>query len=168
MREINRQNAKAMAFCGVTAALAVTLGCMAGLITVATYVIPVLQCLVLQLVLGICGRKMSWVWYAAVSLLSLLLCPDKEAAAMFVFLGYYPIIKPFLDRLPASWLWKLLLFAAACLGLYSLLIFVFGMSQIAQEFTQMGLALGAVCLILGCITFLLLDRLLTKLSGRRR
>lgn len=160
------RNAKAMAFGGVTAALAVTLGCLAGMIPIATYVIPVLQCLVLHFVVKACGSKTAWVWYAAVSILSALLCPDKEAAAFFVFLGYYPIVKPRLDKLPLNVLWKLLLFLVSSATVYGLLIFLLGMEELAAEFAQMGKWLGSVTLILGCATFLLLDRLLTKLSRR--
>lgn len=159
---MRNQNAKAMAFGGVTAALAVVLGCLAGLIPIATYAIPVLQCLVLQLVLSACGKRTAWAWYAAVSILCLLLCPDKEAAAVFLFMGYYPIVKPRLDRLKFSWLWKLLLFLSVGAVMYGLLIFLFGMTYILVEFTQMGTALAVITLLLGCVTFLLLDRLLSR------
>ena len=74
------------------AALAVVIMCMGGIIPMATYVCPMLCSLLLAVVLRLTGRRIAWAWYAAVSLLSLLLGPDKEAAAVFVFLGYYPII----------------------------------------------------------------------------
>lgn len=164
---MRNQNAKAMAFGGVTAALAVVLGCLAGMIPIATYVIPVLQCMVLQLVFSLYGAKTAWIWYAAVSILGVLLCPDKEAAAMFVFLGYYPIIKPALDKLPASPVWKTGFFLAATAAMYALLICVFGMNDLSEEFRELGLILGGVCLVLGCVTFLLLDKLLTRFRVRR-
>lgn len=157
---------KAMALCGVTAALAVTIGSIAGMVPVATYVIPTLQCLVLQLILTACGSRYAWIWYASVSILSLLLCPDKEAAAFFLFLGYYPILKPRLDRLKPSLLFKLIFFLAATLSMYSLMIFVLGMDQIAGEFAELGTVFTVLCLVLGCITFLLLDGILSKFKRK--
>lgn len=155
-----RAKARAVALGGVLAAAACVVMCMGGLIPVATYVCPMLCAMLLQIVLRSCGRRIAWAWYAVVAVLSLLLGPDKEAAAVFVFLGYYPIVKPKLDRLPLNWLWKLLLFNGACGVMYGLLIHVLGMAQIASEFQELGYAMLAVMLVLGNVTFFLLDRLL--------
>ena len=155
-----RAKARAVALGGVLAAAACVVMCMGGLIPVATYVCPMLCAMLLQIVLRSCGRRIAWAWYAVVAVLSLLLGPDKEAAAVFVFLGYYPIVKPKLDRLPLDWLWKLLLIDGAGGGMYGLLIHVLGMAQIASEFQELGYAMLAVMLVLGNVTFFLLDRLL--------
>ena len=58
---------------------------------------PMLCAMLLAVVLRLTGRRIAWAWYAAVAVLSLLLGPDKEAAAVFLFLGYSPIIKPWID-----------------------------------------------------------------------
>ena len=130
------------------------------LIPVATYVCPMLCALMLQLVLKICGKRIAWAWYGAVSILSLLLAPDKEAAAVFLALGYYPIVKPGLERRKGKWLLKGLFFNGMILLTYWLLLHLFGMAQLAAEFTEMGILLVAVMLLLGNVTFFLLDRLL--------
>ena len=116
--------------------------------------------LILCIVLKRCGGRIAWAWYGAVAILGILLSPDKEAAAVFVFLGYYPIVKPKLDKLPLRWLWKLLLFNVAILLMYWLLMHIFGMAQLLQEFKEMGIAMTAMTLLLGNATFILLDRLL--------
>jgi hypothetical protein len=94
--------------------------------------------------------------------LSLLLGPDKEAAAVFVFLGYYPILKPKLDASKLSWLWKGLLFNASVLAMYWLLIHLFGMAQVAAEFRELGTVMLIVTLLLGNLCFFLVDNLLNK------
>lgn len=161
-------NAKNMALGGVLAALSVVIMCLGGLIPLATYVCPMLCALLLKTVLQLCGSRVAWAWYGAVAILSLLMGPDKEAAAVFTFLGYYPILKPKLDRMKLKWLWKLLLFNAAILAMYWLLIHLFGMAQVAAEFSEMGTALLIVTLILGNVCFVLLDKLLgMKLRGRK-
>ena len=142
------------------AALAMVVMSMGTLIPVATYVCPMLCAVLLQMVLKTCGQRIAWAWYGAVAILSLLLAPDKEAAAVFAFLGYYPIVKPKLDRLKGKRLWKTLLFNVSTLVMYWLLMHIFGLDQIASDFEEMGAVMTVIMLILGNVTFFLLDRLL--------
>jgi len=151
-----------MALGGILAALAVVIMSMGTLIPVATYVCPMLCAIVLQLILKICGEKTAWAWYGAVSILSLLMAPDKEAAAVFLALGYYPILKPKFDRKKGKLLWKLVFFNAVTLLTYWLLMHVFGFDRITAEFSEMGILLTAVMLLLGNVTFFLLDKLLER------
>lgn len=155
-----RNFASSVALGGILAALAVVILSMGTLIPVATFVCPVLCMMLLNVVLKRCGNRIGWAWYGAVAILGALLAPDKEAAAVFVFLGYYPIIKPKMDALKAKWLWKLLYFNAAILAMYWLLMHLLGMVQIAEEFAELGTVMTLVTLLLGNITFFLLDRLL--------
>ena len=142
------------------AALAVVIMAMGTLIPVATFVCPVLCMMILQIVCRVCGSRIGWAWYGAVSILCLLMAPDKEAAAVFAFIGYYPIVKPKLDGMRISWMWKAMLFNAAIGVMYFLLIRLLGMDEIAAEYAEMGTVLTIVMLVLGNITFFLLDRLL--------
>ena len=159
-----------MALGGILAALAVIIMSLGGLIPVATYVCPML-CSILQFtVLRFCGRRVAWAWYGTVAILSLMLGPDKEAAAVFLFIGYYPILKPRMDKLPLKWLWKGLLFNASILVMYWLLIHLFGMAQVAEEFSELGMVMTVVMLVMGNVIFFLLDRILDNFRrkmGRR-
>ena len=159
--------ASAIALGGVLAALAIVFMAMGTLIPVATFVCPVLCMLLLQLVMKICGVRIAWAGYGAVAILAALMAPDKEAAAVFAFLGYYPIVKPRLDRTRGKWLWKGLLFNGSILLMYGLLIGLLGFDQIAGEYAGMGIALTAVMLLLGNVTFFLLDRLLERKFRKR-
>ena len=142
--------------------MAVVLMCIGTIIPVATYAAPMLCMMVCQIVLKLCGSRIAWAWYGAVALLSLLLAPDKEAAAVFLVLGYYPIVKPKLDGLKGKWLWKGLLFNGSILVLYWMLLNIIGMERLLEEFSGMGVAMTAVLLILGNMIFFLLDRLLDR------
>lgn len=155
-----------MALGGMLAALAVVMMSLGTIIPVATYVCPMLCALLLQGVLKTCGSRVAWAWYGAVALLSVLLAPDKEAAGVFLFLGYYPIVKPALDRKKGKWLWKGLLFNGSVCLLYFLLLRLLGLKQLTQEWSDMSVGMLAVLLILGNVTFFLLDRLLGM--GRKR
>ncbi len=162
-------SAKRMALGGVTAALAVVIMCLGTLIPVATYMVPMVLCLFLGFLKPMLGTKYGLAWYLTVAILGVLLAPDKEAAAVYAFLGYYPLAKPWLDKKPLTVLWKLLLFNVTVLFMYWLLMHIFGMAQIQQEFQELGTVMTAATLALGNLTFFLMDRLLGgKLSWRRK
>lgn len=144
------------------AAAAVVLMSIGTIIPIATYAAPVLCMMVGQLVLKFCGKRIAWAWYAAVTVLSLLLAPDKEAAAVFAVLGYYPIVKPKLDRMKGKLLWKTLLFNGSILLLYWLLLKVMGIEQLVQDFSEMGVIMTVVLLLLGNVTFFMVDKLLSR------
>lgn len=165
---MRNNSAKVIALGGMMAALAVVIMCLGGLIPVATFVCPMMCMLLLQLVLKMCGSRIAWAWYGAVAILGLLLAPDKEAAAVFAFIGYYPILKPRLDRKKLPWLWKGLLFNCAILLMYWMLLRLLGMEQLTAEFREMGAVMTVILLILGNVTFFLLDRLLGMKFKRRK
>ncbi len=149
------------------AALSIVIMCLGGLIPFATFVCPMFCILLTQLVLRMCGRRIAWAWYGAVALLSVLMAPDKEAAAVFVFLGYYPIVKPWMDRRRFRILYKAVLFNAAILVMYWLLINIFGLSEIAAEYEEAGTVMTVIMLILGNVTFYLMDMILGRELIRR-
>lgn len=153
---------------GMLAALAVAVMSLGTILPIATYVCPMFCALLLQVVLKTCGSRIAWAWYGAVALLSVLLAPDKEAAAVFVFLGYYPIVKPRLDRRKGKWLWKGLLFNGSVCLMYFLLIHLLGLEQLTREWSEMGIGMLIVLLVLGNVTFFLLDRLLGMGLRRKR
>lgn len=157
-----------MALGGMLAALAVVIMAMGGLIPVATYICPMLCALLLAYVCRFCGNRVGWAWYGAVMILSLLLCPDKEAAAVFAAFGYYPIIKPKIDKSALRWLWKAILFNTISILLYLLLIYVFGMIYILTEFQELGIAGLVITLLLGNVCFFLLDRVLNMIRFRMK
>lgn len=157
-----RSQAKRMALGGVTAALAVVVMCLGTLIPVATYMVPMFLCLFLGFLKPMLGVKYGIVWYLTVAILGFLMAPDKEAAALFAFLGYYPLVKPWLDKKPLAILWKALLFNVTILAMYWLLMHVFGMAAIRKEFQELGMVMTLATLLLGNVTFFLMDSLLGR------
>ena len=162
-----RKETKAVALGGMLGAVAMVIMCLGGLIPVSTYICPVMCMLILQLVLNFCGKRIAWAWYIMVSLLSLLIGPDKEAAALLVLLGYYPIIKPKMDRLPLKILWKLALFNAVTVFMYTVVVALLGLEAILVEHTVLGYISFALMILLGNATFFLLDKLLTRFTTNK-
>lgn len=147
---------------GVLAALAVSIMWLGGLLGIATYVAPMFCALLLQVVKSACGSRLGWAWYSTVAILSLLLVAEREEAWVFVFLGYYPLVKPWLDKRRLRLVWKGLLFNGSVFLLYGLLLFVLGVPELVQEFRGLGAVMLVVLLLLGNVTFFLLDKLLEK------
>lgn len=162
-----QNNARKIALGGMMAALAVVIMCLGGLIPIATYVCPMLCCLTAFLVLSFCGKRIAWAWYIAVAILALFMSPDKEAAVIFLFLGYYPLVKLTVERRKLSVVVKFLFFNVSILAAYWVLIQILGLDQIAQENAQFGIWGIALLMVLGNVTFFLLDRLLSNMARRK-
>jgi len=168
MRNSFRTNTRAVAFGGVFSALALLIMCMGTLIPVATYACPVLCLLLLAMVQSITNTRIAWAWYAAVSILSLLLAPDKEAAVVFLFLGNYPLVRNWLKWKRFFVIWKLIYFNAVILCAYGLLIWLMGLHHISEEFRALGRYGAVIMLFAGNILFFAVDRLLgTRFGGKR-
>ncbi len=165
---MRNSSVKAIAAGGLLAGVAVVIMCMGGLIPVATYICPML-CTVLSFVMcSLYGKRLSWAWFAVVAFLSMLLGPDKEAGAVFCCLGYYPMVKQKLDKSKLAILWKLLLFNGAIFVLYGMLLKLLGLDISTEVMPELGVAGLAILLLLGNVTFYLLDRLLGKLGIKFR
>lgn len=112
-----RSQSSKIALCGVIAALSIVLLFLTGIVPVATIAMPaVAGCFLIAIVAEI-GLRYGVAVYAVVSVLSVLLVPDREAALFyFVFFGYYPVLYGVLSRIRnrvLCWLAKLLVFNAA-------------------------------------------------------
>ena len=87
---------------------------------------------------------------------------------VFLALGYYPLIKPILDRCRVRFLIKVLFFNIAILLAYVVLIYLMGMEDVAAENMEFGLIGLIIILLMGNVAFFLLDKSLTILSGKLR
>ena len=157
-----RTGTKQVALGGMLTAVAVVIMCMGSLIPVNTYVCPVLCILITRLVLLNCGKRIGWCYYMAVAILGLILAPDKEATVVYAFLGYYPMLKPRLDRVPKGVrsMVKAVLFTLAGVTAYWLMLSVMGLESLQAEFDGLG-TVGMVLLVaVWDVLFLLVDRLL--------
>ena len=100
------QNTSKTALGGIVAALSVATMFLTAVIPTLTYALPAVAGVLLVVMVIDVGKKWAFGVYAAVSLLSLLVLPDKEAAVLYVFFfGLYPIFKSVLAaRLRGVWL----------------------------------------------------------------
>ncbi|MCR5808204.1 MAG: hypothetical protein K6G56_01430 [Clostridiales bacterium] len=131
-----RKGVLSLTFCAIMAALGVGIILVGGLIGVATYAAPLIASMCLIPVIYEFGSGRAWLAWLATALLAALLSADKEAAAFYVFLGYYPIIRPVFNRIrprALRLLVKFLYFAAVILAMYALLCFVVKLDAVLYE-----------------------------------
>lgn len=162
-----RGAAARMALCGVLAALAVALMFLGGTVPFASIACPVLASLVLIPVYCECGWKWGLLWYAAVAALAALLAPEKEAAVLFVFFGYYPMLRKLIGqaaRARGCVAVKLVYVNAAVFAAYGLMLYVFHLTAVMEDFAGMGKAMLAVLLVLANVTFVIYDVLIARLE----
>lgn len=156
-------NAKKIALTGLMCALGAVVMMMGGMIPLATFACPMLAGLVLIPVFVEWGQKMALGAYVAIAALGLMLCPDKEAALLFAFIGHYPVARWRLDQIRSRLLRiiaKLGLFNLCILVMYALILLVLQMDRIIAEYREMGMVLTAVTLLLGNICLLMYDRMI--------
>lgn len=158
----------AIATGGVLSAMAVTLMLLGSIIPLATFVTPALAALCVLYFCLAFGRKMALAVYFVISTLSLLLAADKELALVFTcVLGYYPIVKQLAEKLrsrAATWAIKFGVFNLSVLALYYLIVNIFIIASVREEFAEYTLPLLVALLLLANATFFFYDRLLTRLS----
>ena len=162
-RSAARRASARMACCGMAAALSVVIMLLGGVIPAATYAVPMLCGLLLLPILLEFEARSAWITYLAVALIALMLDFDKEAAFFYIFMGYYPIVKWRIDRLPSRprrLMVKLALFTVSMAVMYGLLALLFPLAAFWQDFKEMGVAMSILFLILYIFSMLLYDRLL--------
>lgn len=155
-----------VAFCGLFAAFMLVVMLLGTAIPMTTYLAPALAGALVIPIVWEFGRKAGLLLYIAVSILSLILAPNKEAAFLFLFLlGWYPILRPTIQHVSSKLgriMLKLLICLVSVAAVYALLLFVFVMPDLQAEAAEWTLPLFLGFLVLGCVTFLLYDQLLGR------
>lgn len=155
--------AKKTALGGMITALSAVSMLISNIIPVGMYVFPALAGILIYILSLICGKSYAWSSFAAVGIVSFILCADKETVLCFLlFLGYYPLIKSYIEKIklkPIAYILKLAVFNSAAVGIYFLMLYVFSMS--ADEFVIFGVNLPLVFLVMLNIIFVVYDYALT-------
>ena len=152
-----------MALCGLLTALAVVCMVLAGAMGIGTYLGPMLAMAVLLPLLEEYGVKTAAA-YVAAALLGLLLAPDLELSLVYIAFGWYPLLRPRLNRLPSRPVRlavKVLLAGGGELILYGVVLRLLGVSADLMDAAPI---FNLLLFVLGVLAFLLLDLALGRLS----
>ena len=160
-----REQSRKVVLCGVLCGLAVVVLLLGGLFSLAVYCAPLLAMAVLLPVLEEYGPGTAGAAYGAVAILALLLVPDREAALVYVFFGWYPLLRPriaALPSLPVRLVCRLGVCGLSMFLLYGVTIRLLGLTAVTEELG--GGWLTAALAVMGCAVFLLLDLALGRLT----
>jgi len=151
-----------MALCGILCGLSVVVLAASALFPSLTYVIPMVAGALLLVPSIEYGTGTALTAYAAVSIIAMLLLPEKEAPVMYIFIfGLYPIIKKYFERIPRripEYLAKFAYFNLAAAAAVAIATFVLG---IPLDDGSLGKWLIPALLAAGNIAFLVYDYTLT-------
>lgn len=153
-----KNRTRQLALCAMLTALGVVLMLALGVTGVGTYAGPLLGAMLLLPVQDSYGTRSALTVWLATGLLSLALCADREQAIVYLTIfGWYPAVRPHLERLPRllSLPVKLAAFNAAAILSYAAMLPFLGLEE---EMTEPWL-LGTL-LVLGNALFLAEDYLL--------
>ncbi|MEG1931941.1 MAG: hypothetical protein RR075_02405 [Pygmaiobacter sp.] len=160
------ESSRKTALCGILAALSAVMMFLGGLLPLATFTAPAIAGIFLLPLALDFGTKAGLLAYVAVSLISFFIVPDREISLIFIFLlGYYPIVKALLDKLhprPVQWIAKVALFNAAIFSMYSIILFLFPIRAVVEEFSDSSLLFTVGLVLLANIAFVVYDLALVK------
>lgn len=162
-----KKNSYRIALGGVVSSLCLLCMFLTGVFPLLMYALPAIAGVLMIVIVIDVGKRWAYVTYAAVSLLSLLICPDKEAAVMFIaFFGFYPIFKSTLEKIKPialEYLLKFAFFNVAVVAAYWVVINVFGIGDIIDEMGDYGEYGLYILLGIANVTFIVYDIALTRL-----
>ena len=150
---------------GIVAALSLVLMFLTSVIPFGTYAFPTFAGILLVLLVLNLGYGYAVAVYMIVAVLSFLLVTDKEAALLFaIFLGYYPIVKGLIERIPSKILQysvKILLFNICMIGAFFIGTALLSIPK--ESFDIFGVYLPWLFLVIGNFAFIIYDLCVTRL-----
>lgn len=157
-----------LALSGILCASCVIMMFLVGVFPALLYVFPMICGLIMYVVYYECGTKIALAAFVSVSLMSLLLSPDKESAVLFVaFFGYYPILKVHIDPLKSKTLKlliKLISFNFSIVASYWLLMNVFSLVDVTDFVGEHSQTLIWAFLAVANVVFLMYDYALLRVA----
>lgn len=164
MRSNNRNMSSRVALGGIVAALCIVIMFLTGVLPALYIAAPMAAGLLMIILVKEVSVGWAWLTYLAVSLLSLIVTFDKEAALMFIlFFGYYPMLRLNISRIrskPLTYLCKYAVFNLFLVLDYLATVYVLGL----PTFDDTGAALLVVLLIAFNLVFYFYDKVLSRMD----
>lgn len=152
-----------LALCGLLTALAIVAMLLSGAIGIGTYIGPVLAMIVLLPLLEEYGVRTALAAWLVTALLACMLTSDREMALVYLFFGWYPVLRPRISRIRPRWagiLLRLVLCNGILFLLYGAMASLFGLAE--TEFS--GGLFSLLLLCMGNAVFLLIDPVLARMT----
>ena len=149
---------------GIVAALCIVIMFLTGVLPALYIAAPMAAGLLMIVLVEEVSVSWAWLTYLAVSLLSLMVTFDKEAALMFIlFFGYYPMLRLNLGKIKIKALKTAAKFAVFNLFLvldYLMTVYVLGL----PTFEDTGPVMFVILFVSFNLVFFFYDRLLSRMD----
>ncbi|MBD5145769.1 MAG: hypothetical protein HDT21_07700 [Ruminococcus sp.] len=150
---------------GVVSALCLLLMFLTAVIPPLSITLPLFAGMLIFVVAIEISSSWAFVTYAAVSVLSFFVTPDKDAWLFFTLLfGYYPVAKSYFEKIKLKvlcWLCKLAVFNVSIVIIYYVTANLLGTLDLFEEFGFYNEWLIPALLVAGNLVFLLYEYALT-------
>lgn len=149
---------------GIVAALCITIMFLSGIFPALYIAAPMAAGLLMIILVEEVSVGWAWLTYAAVSLLSLIVTFDKEAALMFIlFFGYYPILRMKIEKLKPAALRGIVKFVM--FNIFQLLDFWFTVYVLGlPTFEDTAPYMYVILIVAANILFVMYDRILSRMK----
>lgn len=127
---------------GIVSALCVTAMFLAGILPALYLLLPMIAGVLLMIIAAEVSIGWAFLTYLAVSILSVFVTADKEAALVFIMVfGHYPVVRCCIEKIKSKTLrrfLKFLIFNVSVAAFYYTTVFLFGMQQMLEEMREIG------------------------------
>lgn len=152
--------------CGVTASLSLVLMLLTYINPFLTYTSPPFAGVLLILIMIEVGYGWALGTYATISILSLFLLSDKEAAILFImFFGFYPMLRSVIEKKiklkSVRYLIEIVIYNISLATSVLICMYVFGIEY--DDFGEFGKLSFIVTILLMNVIFILYDFLVGRL-----
>ena len=146
---------------GIVSALCLVTMFLAGVMPALYLLLPMIAGVLLMLIAIEVNKGWALLTYLSVSLLSLFVTFDKEAALIFIlFFGHYPILRMNIQKIKPKLLRRLIkfiLFNACTLIYFYATVYLLGMDELIEELNDFGRYGSYIMLGLANFVFILYD-----------
>ncbi len=150
---------------GIVAALSISMMFSISIVPFFTYAVPAAAAVMLVPIVIEINKKWALGVYLCVSLLGLILVPNKEVAVIYAaFFGYYPILKAFIEKqmkFVAEWIVKIFIFNLSMSVSYYVMLRFMGIR--IDEMETLGALAIPILLGAGSVAFVLYDYAVSKI-----
>lgn len=141
---------------------------LTGFMPLFVYLIPAVAGAMLLIIYVEIDAKWSFFTYVSVAVLCLFITPDKEASLLYImFLGYYPILKMFIekiDNIVFKWLLKMIFYNLMIILYYQIIIRIIVNADLTDDINELGKYGALIFLAITNIVFIVYDIAVSRLK----
>ena len=157
MRDISYR----VALGGIVSALCLVTMFLAGVLPALYLLLPGIAGILLMIIAVEVNTPWAFLTYIAVSLLSMFITFDKEAALIFImFFGHYPILRAYIQKISLKLFRctiKLAIFNVCIIGYFYVTVYLFGMKDMLEQLDDLGRYGSYIMLFITNLLFLVYD-----------